>query len=305
MLILGSWSPGLESDNPALDAVRTSPYLDGIETADAHATVPPLQAAGVLANLHNPTRWGVKVVSKPDFLSGNFERDPGLARVFEAARGPVLGFHLPSYIEAGERGRGTLDRTVRHAAWLAERFPDHRVALEIIPAYTRPTPHDPDDASVLRLPQGATPMTDPQLLVTLLDRLERETDGVGFLVDMAHTLVGLEHTLRPASYADLLGHFEDVIEVIGRRTWQFHVNAPAGTVAEGLMDVHRPLQYSPNRSLVLAALDIAARRSPHVQALTLEVESGLEPSGHVRILDREACMYVRPVVKEATAGVAA
>lgn len=121
-------------------------------------------------------------------------------------------------------------------------------------ARTRHLPGLLHDPVAPLLPPDSQPVLGSPVLMEVQRRLAVGGATAGLLLDVSHTLVGLEHLYRPETEGQLLELFADWLEPFTGWIRQIHVSAPAGIAGTGLEDRHQPIGESLTRGLLLTAL---------------------------------------------------
>src|SRR6056297_835902 len=89
-----SWCKGISDNNEALEMIKRSDIIDGIETSELE-DIDKLKKSGIKSSIHRPFRWKGFNLEEKD--APNYNEEEILK--YNNSDAPVLGFHLIDYKE--------------------------------------------------------------------------------------------------------------------------------------------------------------------------------------------------------------
>lgn len=314
-----SWVKGLPQDKQALSVLKRSGVIAGIEMSNIDDNVERILDQDLGVSCHTPGGNLTLNLASPRtlgaFLGPQAER---LLKVISLSSSPFVSFHLGYSASEVVKMRGfpnipfpgTIisdpDRLLELLTEAITRIAyyigfDKRVLVETLD-YNRQSHDVPWDKqsdevrahrAVLQGMVNAYGINAALLHVTdaaFVGRVLRKTASVeaGFLFDIAHNFISADAKICEGIYGgNVDDYFEQMLAVVAGRTKQLHVNVPSGDSQIGYQDNHRPFDDSrlSDRILDLTAEVWHRTRAP---VITLEIDSGLPPLEHVKLMIAQA-----------------
>jgi sugar phosphate isomerase/epimerase len=271
---------GLAEHKMALDAIRKSGMVSGLETRELSDTSRKIKEAGLQYAIHDPHFKGMNNLADP--LLGNLYREllkDSRMEVIRHSDAPVVGFHcgyassqvykmsaysdIPvpekSYNDALQlravmlENLRIIDGVINHGLCLEKQ---KRILIESMD-YIRPQPVDwsmqseetrknreaiEETISTLGVNAGLRFVHELSFLDSLLHPPDNESVAeIGYLFDISHLFITADAKIHEGIFiGSIEDYFEEVMRIAGSKIRQIHVNVPSGNEARGYLDQHRP-----------------------------------------------------------------
>lgn len=278
--IYSSLIKGLADHRRALEIIRKSGILSGLETTELSETSKKIRDSGLLYSIHDPHLNGMNNLADPDLgaLYRNMTNDHRM-EIIREADAPVVGFHCGFAAARVFKMRAFSDVPVPDTLYsdktvLYKQMMDNLREIEAVvnkPTankstksilvesmdYLRPQPIDwtiqTEDAikhkkiieeTIRRFGLNAGYRFVNE--ISFLDRiinppLHQQFPTIGYLFDISHNFITADAKIHEGTYKGTVeDYFESIIKIAGIRTYQLHVNVPSGNSADGYLDHHLP-----------------------------------------------------------------
>ena len=326
MEIYVSWVKGLPQDKQALAALRDSGIITGVEMSNIDDGVERVLDQGLGVSCHTPGGNLTLNLASPRTLGAFWgPQAERLPKVIGLSTSPFVSFHLGYSAMEVVKMRGfpnipfpgtvisdpkrLLQLLVESIFGLAHYIgSDKRVLVETLD-YNRQdnnVPWDKQSAetkahqAVLQGVVNHYGINAALLHVTdaaFVARVLQMAAGVeaGFLFDIAHNFISADAKIHEGTYSgNCDDYFEQMLTVVSRHTKQLHVNVPGGDDQLGYRDDHRPFGNDRLSGRILdLTVDVWHRTKAPV--VTLEIDSGLSPLEHARLMIAQAERLVRRI----------
>jgi hypothetical protein len=274
-----SWCKDLPESKKALAILKDSNEFSGIELSNTDNQVDLVLDSGLKVSIHNPARFHKVSVESQNFIEV-LNENPSILKSCKKASLPFVSFHAGQQIYFSKfiSKDYLLSNTRKNL-----RFLDHELDKKII-------------LEQLWLKYEYTQLfgleKECALYSTSMDYLQNilESTNAGILLDVAHTLSSASSRIRSKQYQfDEKNYFMDVLNAVSKNIFQMHINCPQYTKTEGFVDKHFPFESRGVVSkTVFDCTSEAIAVSPNLKAITLEIEPGLEPIKHAKLMIKQA-----------------
>ena len=274
--IYASWCKGLPQDDKAIKILTKSGAIDGVETRGIDAEFDLLKEK-INVSLHNPKCMNLIGLDDANFIK-TFSSNPSLAEHCEKSTPATMGFHagyaaideketslfeMKSNIVSNiEKLQGLITKKVIFESSVYNEKFSKRINGEVL-----------------------ADSTGPAFLQYLLSKT-----SAGFLFDVAHNMVSGHTKIRNGFYMrSLEEYFDEIIEAVGDKTYQMHLNVPTGKLSSGIDDAHLVLRSNDAMSRkVLSLAKTVIDYAPNLAFITLEMGTGLAPQKHAEVMVKQA-----------------
>ncbi len=297
MDIYVSWTKGIADDLHALEFVRNSTIIAGIELCNLDNDVEKIRAEGVRISIHTPGIEKTANFCRDDFdemIEGQIGQR--MVEVCQMADAPVIGFHLgysasamikmASFPNQAVPGTEIHDREVlkellvknivkcENAINSNVELDQHKTLILETMDYSRSTdiPWEHQRVEVCQLKSeleayvakegtnGALKwVTEPQFVGEVLQCVNQKSrHSIGFLFDVAHNFISWDGKKHFGETSlEWIDYVSEMIEAIQGTVHQIHLNLPGGDKAKGYIDSHGC--FDPDDSLSALILETANR----------------------------------------------
>ncbi len=333
--LYASWTKGLPQDKEALDILRQSGVIAGIEMANIDPQVEMVQDAGLGFSAHTPGLDLTLNLASPEILNAfGGEQGERLLDVIRKSQPPIVGFHLgysarkvvkmnayPNIPEPGTiiAERPSLLSILASAVTGIEgiinsELPEEsrkRVLLETLD-YSRKgqkpdwsvqrddvRPRQEDLEKIIEeygINAGILHVTDPDFVGDLFGAVAQSLK-VGFLLDVAHNYISADSKIHDRKFSGTIeDYFAMMLEATRGRTYQIHINVPGGDEERGYADHHLPLG---DDQLTKRVMDLTkwvyTQTKDHLLVVTLEMKTNLSPIEHAKEMVNQGEKFIRHV----------
>jgi len=322
-----SWTKGIAEDLTALQFIKNSQLIEGIELCNLNDDIEKICSAGVPISVHTPGMSKTANFCRDDFnemLKGQVGQR--VVEVCHMGTAPIIGFHLgysaSSMIKmAGFPNQPISGTEIHNREDLKELLvkniikcekaindndlTNKNIVLETMD-YCRSTEIDwgiqlPEavknkdiiESNLIKYGQnGALKwVTDSDFVSELMSAVNKYSiKHIGFLFDIAHNYISWESKYKKG---EIQINWEDyviqMLEAVDGNVLQIHINSPGGDDLKGYTDSHKCLNYDDALSEnILKAAKQVIDNSKSIKVITLEMRTWKEPQDHVKILEEQA-----------------
>jgi hypothetical protein len=268
-----SWAKGLPQDKEALELIKKSGVVAGIELSRVGQDIELIKASGLHYNLHNPLR-DYKMGLDSQYFVPTMER-LGMLSYCALSKPSVIGFHTgySSLMEKDSSKEKIMANTLRSIKFLDQNL-DKKIIFEST-VYQKNLFHLGDK-------KLAAYVTSSQFFKEIIQK-----SGAGFLFDVSHNFIsGKTKIMEKEYFGTIEDYFAEILEVVAKETFQMHFNIPNGDNKKGFVDTHGIIKPSRTNSkqLLLLAKEIIDS-CPNIKTVTLEMDTpNCSPKKHAKIL---------------------
>lgn len=279
-----SWCSGLTSSRKALGLLKKSGIVDGVETSGTGKEFFPIQELGLKASLHNPLRFYRLGLDDSGFVP-KLLSEKQIMGCCNASDPETVGFHSGySAVDNPKSNQSVILRhTIRNLNRL-EKIIDKKLIFESCVYNKR--------FSFNSTNKGLFFVTNP----VFMEKVLSETNS-GFLFDISHNFVSGMTKKREGLYkGSIEDYFDEMLRVVGEKTFQLHVNVPLFDKQNGFDDYHKPFLRGDKVSDKI--IDLTKRvisASPNLKLINLEISTGAEPEKHAQKMIQQAKYFVSKV----------
>ncbi len=277
-----SWCEGLHQNRAALDILKNSGIVSGVEARPSSQEETALiKAAGLKVSLHRPPLKLDLGLADINFIKF-FETKQG-REVLESIRNsdsPTVGFHL-SFSDSNFIDEKDLLQTVANNLSSLERKINKDSTSELKKVVAESQPPHGSNFFKLRL-------ADPLFIKNILERPEFNA-SLGYLLDTSHNFITAKERIWKGEFSGSVSeYFDYLVSTISGKIYQLHINVP-GKVLGFYFDAHRIFKKGDRLSEeILDLTRKVVRASPELEVLTLEMTSGMEPMAHAKEMVKQA-----------------
>ncbi len=271
---------GLVNDSEAVEMIRQSGIISGIEIYSLLSHFEPIKNAGLKCAAHDPQVFEMNNLGDPGWLS-IFETSRGkkVIELIKRTDSPVVAFHcgfsaqkvykMRAYPEAPVastlyENREDLLSTITRNITGIERLLNQsanigsqkQVLLEPMD-FSRSKPvnwqmqSDEVKAHQIEIEQVFREYGTNAALrwvsdISFFDDIFRELsslgeNSIGFLFDISHVFITADAKINLGIYSGTIeGYFDELIDIVKDKIYQIHVNVPEGNTKDGYSDAHLP-----------------------------------------------------------------
>jgi hypothetical protein len=325
----------LVKDSKAVEMIRQSGIISGIEISSFLSHFDPIKNAGLKCAAHDPQVFEMNNLGDPEWLQ-TFDSGVG-KRVIEMVRksdSPVVAFHcgfsaqkvykMCAYPEAPVEStlyenREDLLSMITMNILGFERLLNHTVSSDskklvlLEPMdYSRDKPvnwsvqSDEVKARQHEIEQvfkkyGTNAslrwVTDISFIGDFFKGLSlTEGEAIGFLFDIGHVFITADTKINKGLYSGSIeDYFNELIEIVGDKIYQIHVNVPEGNPEIGYSDSHLPFTKGDSLSdRILRLTRMVIKKSSNLKIFTLEIRGSrdISASEFVRLMIWQASLIL-------------
>ena len=258
-----SWCRGLPKDKEALEIIRGSGLIDGIETSEI-LDIDEIKESGVKTSIHRPFRWEEFNLEDDNIPENNKEE----ISKYNESDASVLGFHLIDYKKENNRNNVDIVKNFKNNLKKLENMFDKKIVFEL----------QPYDSHIIETrKENAEYFTDKEIVKELI-----QSSNSGILLDMSHTYVSGMNKIQKGLYkGDIKEYFKEILDVSKDKIWQLHVNVPEKTNKE-YVDTHNTFEDNPTSEEIIELLEYVLEECKNLELITLEVYTNLSPIEHAK-----------------------
>ncbi len=273
-----SWCPGLPDDKEALQILKDSDHVAGIELSNTDESAGKIRRAGLKTSIHNILRNHKATLADEDFITVLNHTENAITTL-QDSDAPVAGFHATTP-KNNEHSKERLISLLKENAAKAAELTGKQIAIE---------------TSVYRL-QNTHPMkaytTSPDFLRDIVAHTE-----AGILLDVSHFFIS-QHTraVKEKRKFDLHNDVIDEIKTFAERIVQVHLNVPT-KIDAGYDDFHTP--FSEDGEMTEIILEICRNicaMDNNIKVITLEMDTGKAPAKHAEMMAEQARFFTDHVL---------
>ena len=279
-----SWCKGLPQDEKALKILAKSGAIDGIETRSIGEDFNLIKDK-LKVSLHNPACMNKVGLDDSAFIK-QFSSNISLASFCEKSDPATLGFHS-GYAAVEEKETTIFDiksNTVSNLEKLSGLMTKK-------PIFESSVYNEKFSKGI----NGETlaDATDPAFMQYVLSKTK-----AGFLFDIAHNMVSGETKKRNGLYLrSIEDYFDEVIDAVGDKTYEMHLNVPRGKKLGEIDDYHCVLKSNDALSRkVISLAKVVVDYSPNLAFINLEMKTDLPPQKHAEVMVKQA-KWVKKALK--------
>jgi hypothetical protein len=271
-----SWCPGIGECDRALEYVKNSKVIDGIEGSYDSIEFYKISELGIKYSYHNPTfRKNYKNINEVGYIE-DFENNKILRDGIKISSPSVIGLHAP--LDESE-----FPQFEKNLKFLQSKT-DKEFLIEPRPFWLRKDFEFKKgfDRSWIK----KYLLDDFKVKISTIDFLDNFLDKnhLGMLLDISHTRITMMYMIEGGFYEGTLDEFFiEWVKRFGDRIKQIHINH--SKFADGVfLDSHSMLTEGCE---ALRILKLVYPYLNNVEFINLEVNTGFEPFEHVKELERE------------------
>jgi uncharacterized protein (UPF0276 family) len=275
MDIFISWVEGMGNDSKALNTIKGSNFINGIESGMNDGEAKKIRDFGIEVSLHNPIRGVTFSLENPGIKEILKERQEEILD-FKTIPFPFIGFHVGYLVilydmKLPENPIKQIEANVG----LLKKLLNKEIAFETAPLEKEMLAFGNIKAKKY--------LVSPKFIKDVIART-----NMGYIFDISHVFVSAA-TLAHMSNLTLNEILSDVIEASAGNVLELHLNLPKEDLGVGFKDAHLPFDF--NSGLTRRLLEVVKRVIEENQGLhliNLEMETYRPPFYHVKILEKQA-----------------
>ncbi len=307
-----SWVKGLVYDKQALDILKSSGVIAGIELSNVDEQIERIQDSGLKVSLHCPGQKLTTNLAAKDFKYV-FERKNGILEAILKSDAPIVGFHCGYAAEEIYKmkafpniPKGALitdekelvNRISENLNCLDEKINSQKqIVIETLD-YTREQEIkwklQSDEVQINRYEieriisiygtnASLLYVNEPKFIEKILSQTK-----VKYLCDTAHIFITADTKIHNKEFN---GEIEDYFIKMNLATtgkiYQIHLSVPAGDAEKGYSDVHK--KFVEGDYLSSQILDLTKEMiEPELKVVTLEIDTRLKPTKHAKEMVKQA-----------------
>jgi len=270
-----SWCPGISKCDDALEYVRNSKLIKGVEGSYESDCFYRFEELGLNYSYHNPTFKEFDNISDENFIS-DFEKNKLLRDGLKISAPGVVGFHPPKNAERFEN-------FTKNMKFIQSKF-DFEVLIEPRPYWLKKDFENKKGFERSYIQDYL--LDDFKVKISSLDFLEKymEENNFGMLLDISHTRITILSLIDGGFIDDTLdGFYIKLAKRLGNKIKQIHINHSKFT--DGVyLDSHSMLEADCEAVRILKLISPYLK---NIEFITLEITTGFKPLEHVKELEKE------------------
>lgn len=275
-----SWCPGIGENDEALDYVKNSKTIDGIEGSYDSSEFYKFSKLGIKYSYHNPTFKKFKNIKDSGYIEG-FENNTILKDGIKISAPKVIGVHAP-LIES------EFSDFINNLKFLQTKT-DKELLIEPRPFWLKKDFENKKGFERSWIHHYL--LDDFKVKISSIEYLERfmEDNNMGMLLDISHTRITMLSLIEDGHYKGTIDEFFiEWVKKLGDKIKQIHINHSKFT--DGVyLDSHSLIEPGCE---ALRILKLIYPYLENIEFITLEVSTGFSPLEHVKELEKEI-EYVR------------
>lgn len=281
-----SWCPGITEDLKALEHIKNSEIIDGVEGIYVDDAFFKLKELNIKYSVHNPTFKDFKNVYEKEFNS-DFPKNKLLNLALKESSTNVLSFHLP-------RVEDELDLFVENINFLQSKT-DKSIIVENCGFWRK------EDILNEKIDKNISKEMSNYLInefisetfsIEFLDKFTKE-NNIGILLDISHIRITITSLSRSNLISESIDEFFiRYAKVLGDRVRQIHIN-DTFSCDDILLDRHGMLN---ERSESIRILKLIIPYLKNLEFVNLEINTKLSPIEHVKELEKEIMMIKKEIL---------
>jgi hypothetical protein len=274
-----SWCKDLPDSKKALQIIKDSNEFSGIELSNTSGDVEKILSAELKVSIHNPSRFFYVSLESPNFIEV-INQNPSIIDSCKKSSLPFVSFHAGQAFWFSKifQKDFIISNTRKNL-----RFLDHELDKRILFEF-------------LWLPIKSVTSSDFEkesaLYSTSIEYMKDilSSTNAGVLLDVSHTLCSASTRIKSNNYkGNIKDYFLDVLNATSKDIFEMHINCPQFTNEDGFIDRHFAFKSSGAESkTIFEYASEAIAVSPNLKAITLEIESLLEPIKHAQLMVKQA-----------------
>lgn len=289
MKVFISWTKGITKSKEALDYIKNSPYITGIEITNFDEQIDDLIEANVPFSMHNTKINGFVFENKEFFEEKeSFDRFLYLQSL---AVPSFYGVHLGYVSNYDLDIVGLVNNFVKNVKLLDEKGFNKRVLFESPPFHGLVTTVR-DRKLLLEEFEKFIPseksrkyMSLPENIAKYYNILKKECN-CGYLFDISHLIISSENLRR---YGIIDYSTEDylakVLDAVNFDVVQIHFNYYTRIAGDCLIDGHSGYFACRDSEKSIERLGSVLNKCQNVEAITFEIDTDFDPVEHVKALE--------------------
>ena len=261
-----SWCKDIIEDKEALNILKDSKIIDGIETSEVNDEN-NLKKEGLKISLHRPFRRKVETLENPE-LDKTLEENQEILNKINRSNSFLVGFHVINYaLEDKKNIKETLEICKKNIQLLKKKL-DRKIVFETSPycksVYER------------RGKEFLSYFTSPEMIGELVN------ENCGFLFDISHNYISCMNKIMEGKYDKTIEeYFREIIKASDGNILQIHLNFPVKE--KEFLDKHTTFEEnSKTNDEIIKLTKYVIDNSPNLKVLTLEMNTNLSPKEHAK-----------------------
>ncbi len=282
-----SWKKGLVQDKKAMQFLKKSNYITGIELSDTGEDIDEIKENGLEYNLHNPLREYKIGLDDKEFVKyfKKFEKKD-LKDYCNNSFPKEIGFHTgySSMMRKNVTKKEIINNTTKNIDFLEKEL-NKKILFEST-VYSEKF-----------FSKGVRELGFYSTSENFFEKILKKTSS-GFLFDISHNFVSGKTKIKRKEYEkNIENYFEDILEKVSKKTFQLHINVPSGN-EKGYFDTHNKIV--PQEKLSQKILELSKQvfdSCPKTRTITLEINTPHKPLGHAKTLEKQARIVSKKLLK--------
>lgn len=259
--IYASWCPGLPESKKAMNTLKKSNLISGIEICDLNHGIELIKQAGLKVSIHNPLRdIHIGLENK------NFEKNiKNKLKYCEKCDTGLLGFHAGYQIIEGDPYAWlTKKRTIQNIRFL-QKYSYKKIIFESPPYFNNEW-----GAKRKRIASQK-----------FIKKILKQADG--YLFDVSHNFITMKQFEKEGK-----NYQKEILEITRGRVLQMHLNACTKNTKDEYTDEHNTYVGLKHEKEELDFAREVLKNNPQLKIITLEMTTNKSPEEHAKILVQQA-----------------
>jgi hypothetical protein len=265
-----AWSEGLLSNSEALEILKNSDLIEGIETRFNGENLSLMKEIGLKLSLHRPPLGFNLNFGDRNFLDF-FRSKKGrkVIEVIDESDASTVGFHLAFNEEKFLNSDEMFSLLLKNIVGFSRKI-SKRAVFESVPGEGR-------------FGKYFRTINDPLFIKKILESSKNEKPAPGVLFDVSHNYVIANNlTKRKFFRRGISDYFNLLLRNFSGRINQMHVNVPE-QLNGNYFDFHGFFRENdPLTDEILELTGKVIKKNPEIETITLEFKSGLGPVDYAK-----------------------
>ncbi len=272
-----AWSEGLLENPEALNILKNSGLIEGIETRlNKGEDLTLLKDLGLKISLHRPPLGFDLHFGDKNFLDF-FESEMGkeIIKIIDESESPTIGFHLSFKEEAFSTPKELFNLLLTNIVCFSRKI-NKRTVFEAVPGEGR-------------FGKYSNIINNPSFISKILNNSKNEKISPGVLLDISHNYIIANNLKKEKLFnKGVSEYFDLLLENFSGRINQIHVNVPTEINGE-YIDTHNFFKKeNPLTKEILELTNKVIKKSQEIETITLEFYSDLNPVEYAKETIKQA-----------------